>query len=130
MNLKPLLENPNHISVKNEFTVQKGESNKITHCFLMKGKIWNGRGLKDLAKHIHVADCIKEHNFDFVAISESDKRDFPMHTLNHLSGGIEFIWKWIPPRGRSEGILIGVRASCFEVFDYSFGEFHIKLHLR
>ena len=53
-----------------------------------------------------------------------------MHTLNHLSGGIEFIWKWIPPRGKSGGILIGVRASTFKVLDYSFGEFHIKLHLR
>ena len=33
-------------------------------------------------------------------------------------------------RDRSGGILIGVRASSFEVLDYSFGEFHIKLHLR
>ena len=96
----------------------------------MKGKIWNGRGLRDLAKHLHIADCVKEHDLDFVAISETGRRDFPMHTLNHLSGGIEFIWKWIPPRGRSGGILIGVRDSSFELLDDSFGEFHIKLHLR
>ena len=72
----------------------------------MKGKIWNDRGLRDLAKHLHIADSIKEHELDFVAISESGRRDFSMHTLNHLSGGIEFIWKWIPPQ-------IG-RASCRE----------------
>jgi len=54
---------------------------------------------------------VKNHVLDFVAITESGKSDFPMHILDHLSRDIEFIWKWIPPRGRSGGI-------------------HIKFHLR
>ena len=36
----------------------------------MKGKIWNGRGLRDLAKHSHIADCVKDHELDFVAITD------------------------------------------------------------
>ena len=96
----------------------------------MRGKIWNSRGLRDLAKHLHIADYIKDHELDFVAITESGRRDFPTHILDHLSGGIEFVWKWIPPRDRSGGILLGVRGSSLELLDYSVGEFHIKFHLR
>ena len=96
----------------------------------MKGKIWNSRGLRDLAKHIHIADCVREHELDFVAITESGRRDFPVQTLDHLAGGYEFTWKWIPPRGRSGGILLGIKDNSLELLDFMHGEFHIKLHLR
>jgi hypothetical protein len=36
----------------------------------MKGMYWNSRGLLDLAKHRYIADAIKEHNLNFVAIME------------------------------------------------------------
>ena len=42
----------------------------------MRGMFWNSRGLGDLAKHKHIADCVKDHSLDFVAITESGKRDF------------------------------------------------------
>jgi hypothetical protein len=35
----------------------------------MNGIFRNSRGLKDLAKHLHIVDCIREHVLDFVAIS-------------------------------------------------------------
>jgi hypothetical protein len=85
----------------------------------MRGKIWNNRDLRDLAKHLHIADYIKDHELDFVAITEYGKRDFPLKILDNLTGGVEFIWKWIPPRGRSGEILLGVRASSLELLDYS-----------
>jgi hypothetical protein len=57
----------------------------------MRGKIWNSRGLRDLAKHLHIADYIKDHELDFVAIKESGKQDFPLKILDHISGGVQFI---------------------------------------
>jgi hypothetical protein len=33
----------------------------------MNGMFENRRGLKDLAKHLHVAESIREHVLDFVA---------------------------------------------------------------
>ena len=53
----------------------------------MNGMFMNSRGLRDLAKHLHIADCIREHNLDFVAISETGKRDYSASLLNRLSGG-------------------------------------------
>jgi hypothetical protein len=35
----------------------------------------NSRGLGDLAKHSHIADCCKDYNLDFVAISDMGKLD-------------------------------------------------------
>jgi hypothetical protein len=68
----------------------------------------NNRGLQDLAKHLHIPDCIREHCLDFVAVSETGKRDFTQIFLNRLSGGVDFKWVSRQPRGRSGGILVGI----------------------
>lgn len=36
----------------------------------------NSRGLRNLAKHLHIASCVRDHNLDFVASSEVGTR-FP-----------------------------------------------------
>ena len=63
----------------------------------MNGMFMNSRGLGDLAKHLHIAGCVRDHDLDFVAISEAGRRDFPMHVLNRLSGGFDFTWHCLPP---------------------------------
>jgi hypothetical protein len=65
-----------------------------------------------------------------VAILESGRRDFSQHLLDHLSGGVDFEWTSQPPRGRSEGILLGVRTDTMEGIARSGGDYHIKLHIR
>jgi hypothetical protein len=52
----------------------------------MNGMFSNSRGLGDLAKHLFFADSIREHNLDFLAISETGRRDFTQSSLNRLSG--------------------------------------------
>ena len=96
----------------------------------MDGIFKNSRGLRDLAKHARIADFIRDHRLDFVGISETGKRDFSVSLLNRLSGGVEFTWKSRPPRGRSGGILLGVRMETMDVLASSEGEFHIKFHIR
>jgi hypothetical protein len=60
----------------------------------------NSRGLGDLSKHLHIAYCISDHNLDFVAISETSRREFSQCLLDRLSGGVDFEWTSQPPRGR------------------------------
>jgi hypothetical protein len=74
----------------------------------MNGMFKNSRGLKDLAKHLYIAESIKEHVLDFVAISETGKRNYSTSFLNRLSDGEDFVWVSRPPRGYSGGLLIGV----------------------
>jgi hypothetical protein len=68
--------------------------------------------------------------FFFLAISETGKRDFSQSLLNRILGGIDFSWFSCPPRGRSGGILLGVRTNTLDVLASSNGEFHIELHVR
>ena len=69
----------------------------------MKGIFWNSRGLKDLAKRRFLAEASIEHRLDFIALSETGRDNFSPQFLNTLSGGIDFDWHCLPPRGRSVG---------------------------
>ena len=55
----------------------------------MNGMFSNSKGLGDLAKHLHFACCIRDHNLDLLAISETGRREFSQSLLNRLSAGIE-----------------------------------------
>jgi hypothetical protein len=96
----------------------------------MNGMFKNSRGLADLAKHLHIAHCINDHNLDFVAISENRRRKFSQRLLDHLSGGKEFEWTSQPLRGRSGGILLAVRTYTMEVMARLGRDYHIKLHIH
>jgi hypothetical protein len=96
----------------------------------MNGMLSNSRGLGDLAKHLFVADCIRDHNLDFLTISETGRCEFTQSFLSRLSGGIDFVWHSRHPRGRSGGILVGVKTDTMDVLACSEGDFHVKLHIR
>jgi hypothetical protein len=72
----------------------------------------NSRGLGDLAKHSHIADCCKDYNLDFIAISKTGKRDYSQSLLNRLSQGLDFDWFSHPSGGRWGG-----RGACVSAFD-------------
>ena len=95
----------------------------------MNGMFFNSRGLGDLAKHLFIAECNREYNLDFMALSETGRRDFSASLLDRLSGGIDYNWISRPPRGRSGGILLGINTWTMDVLVSSDEEFHIKLHI-
>jgi hypothetical protein len=70
-----------------------------------------------------------QHNLDFIAIMETGKQDMSKTSLNRLSGGSDFIWHCLLPKGGSGGILLGVNATVLEVSMIVEGEFYIKFHL-
>ena len=96
----------------------------------MNGMFFNSRAIRDLAKHVRIADSIRDHNLDFVGISETGKRDFSASLLHRISGGVYFAWISRPPRGRSGGLLLGVCKDTMDVLASSDGDFHIKVHIR
>ena len=66
----------------------------------MNGMFRNSRGLGDLAKHSHIAACCRDYDLDFVAISETGRRNFSQSFLDRLSGGINYQWYSHPPVDR------------------------------
>ena len=92
----------------------------------MKGLFWNSKGLADLTKYRYIVDTIKENNLDFIAIMEAGKQDMSRSTMTRLFGGVEFVWHWLPPRGRSGGILLGIKASSFDLSLIVEGDFFLS----
>jgi hypothetical protein len=89
----------------------------------------NIRGLRDLDKHSHIANCCRDYYLNFVAISERGKQDYSQSFLDRLCSGINFQWFSCPPRGRSGGMLVGLRSDTMVVLAFD-GEYHIKLIVR
>ena len=96
----------------------------------MKGMFWNSRGLRDLAKIRFIAETTLHHSLDFIALMETGRDNFTSQFLNSLSGGAEFDWHCLPPRGRSGGILLGVRCHTLQVREVVLGEFSVKFRIR
>ncbi|KAJ1265191.1 hypothetical protein BS78_08G060300, partial [Paspalum vaginatum] len=95
----------------------------------LKGFYWNSRGLSDLAKYPNIAEAIRNHNLDFVAVMEIGKRDMSKSNFARLSGGADFVWHCFPPRGRSGCILLRINANVHDLNFVVEGEFYIKFHL-
>ena len=95
----------------------------------MKGIFWNSRGLKDLAKRRFLAEAAVEHRLDFIALSETGRDNFAPQFLSTLSGGIDFDWHCLPSRGRSGGILLGIRCEALEVRSVVMGDFAVKFRV-
>jgi hypothetical protein len=65
----------------------------------MNGMFSNSRGLGDLAKHLFFADCIRDNNLEFLAISKTSRQNFRQSLLHRLSDGADFVWPSRPLRG-------------------------------
>ena len=96
----------------------------------MRGIFWNSRGLKDLAKRRFLAYASIEYKLDFIALSETGRGNFSLRFLSTLSGGVDFDWHCLPPRGRSVGVLLGVRCESLEVRSVVMGDFAVKFRVR
>ena len=96
----------------------------------MKGIFWNRRGLADLAKRRFLVETTIEQQLDFIALLETRRDNFTSQFLGTLSGGIDFDWHVLPPRGRSSGIVLGVRCETLEVINVVRGDFAVKFRVR
>lgn len=81
----------------------------------MKGHFWNNKGLSNLAKFKYIYNVVKDHNLDFIAVMETVKLDISKTNLARPSGGANIVWHCLPPRGRSDGILLDINTTSFDL---------------
>ena len=82
-----------------------------------------------MAKRRFLAEAAVEHRLDFIALSETGRDNFAPQFLSTLSGGIDFDWHCLPSRGRSGGILLGIRCEALEVRSVVMGDFAVKFRV-
>ncbi len=95
----------------------------------MKGIFWNCNGFKDPKKHKFIFDLTKEQQLDYIALSETIRKDFSPAALKNLCAGKDFLWHCKPPNGRSGGMLLGINLQNIDIDLIDEGDFYIKFHL-
>jgi exonuclease III len=87
----------------------------------MKGVFWNVRGLNKPGRNLSLGQLIRENPLDFVGVQETKKEEIPLSFLKNLTSPAQFCWNYLPARGSSGGILLGVREESFVVSNVALG---------
>lgn len=73
------------------------------------------RGFGGRARRGQLKDYIAQEKIDIVGIQETIKHDFIYSELQKIAGKEFFQWSWLPAKGKSRGILKGVKGDSFEI---------------
>ena len=95
----------------------------------MKGLIWNCRGIKKKGVSSFLQNLILEHKFDIIGLQETMQADIDDSILRKLDPSQIYLWKLLPSRGRSGGILSGIRVEFFNVGSFKEGKYILPLNL-
>jgi exonuclease III len=96
----------------------------------MRILMWNVRGLGKAGRRKQVRDHILHNDIDVVGLQETVKKEFLDSDLCDLAGGLNFIWFWLEAKGKSGGMLVGVKIDVLEVEDNTQGEYSILITIR
>ena len=95
----------------------------------MKGLIWNCRGIKKKGISSFLKNFILEHNFHFIGLQETVAESIDDNTLRKFDPNGLYLWKWIPSRGKSGGILSGINTDLMDVGGFCEGNYILQLDL-
>ena len=93
----------------------------------MKGLIWNCRGIKKKSVSSFLKNLISEHNFHFIGIQETMVENIDDITLKGFDPNSNYLWKWIPSRGKSGGLLSGINTEFLDVGGFCEGKYILQL---
>ena len=97
---------------------------------MISGLIWNSRGIGEKKKRDFIKEQIGKNNLDFVGIQETMKTDFNKLDLSDLSASEKFEWDFLPSKGRSGGILVGINSATLIKEKKEQGEYFVKITVR
>jgi exonuclease III len=94
----------------------------------MRGIIWNCRGIKKGVTSF-LRNLILENNFYFIGLQETMQEDISDNILRQIDTNKKYLWKWVPSRGRSGGILSGINLDFLDVGAFEDGKYSLQLNL-
>ena len=96
---------------------------------VVKGLIWNCRGLKKRGVSTFLKNLILEHKFHFTGLQETMIAECEDSLLRKFDVNQDYLWLQNSSRGKSGGILVGVLLERFDMGSFKKGEFMIQLNL-
>lgn len=91
----------------------------------MKGIFWNLRGFGQQDRRCQLIEYIREQHLDFVGLQETIRSSYSEAEVDSLGGAIDFPWEWVPAKGRSGGIFLGLNSETFDDIHFSRGGFFL-----
>jgi hypothetical protein len=95
----------------------------------VKGLIWNCRGIRKKGVSTFPRNLICEHQFHFIGLPETMVESCEDSSLRKFDCNQDYLWMWNSSRGKSGGILVGVRSEWYDVGSFKQGEFMLQLNL-
>jgi len=95
----------------------------------MKGLIWNYRGIKKKGVSSFLRSLILEHKFHFIGIQETMTELIDDSILRAFDPAQSYLWKWIPSRGKSGGLLTGINIDMLDVGTFKEGKYMLQMNL-
>ena len=74
-----------------------------------------------------VKDLLWEYQADFVGFQETIKKRYPLSFFRKIDPQQKYVWHWIPSRGRSGGILSGIKTERFDILSSKTGTYFIMV---
>jgi hypothetical protein len=81
---------------------------------VVKGFFWNYRGIKKMLPP-YVREMLRSLNPEFACFQETILSDFSEACLRKIDPGKCYLWDWIPAKGKSGGVLTGLKVERFDV---------------
>lgn len=91
---------------------------------MISGLIWNCRGLKKKGVATYLKNLMDQYSFHFIGIQETMIKDCDDKIIRKFDSQHNY-----PAKGKSGGILVGIKMEFYDVGSFQQGEFMIQMNL-
>jgi hypothetical protein len=95
----------------------------------LQGLIWNCRGLRKKGVSTYIKSLIQQYSFHFVGLQETMIKDCDEKILRKFDCHQDYLWLYNAAKGKSGGILVGVKKEFYDVGSFHQGDFVLQLNL-
>jgi exonuclease III len=94
----------------------------------LQGLVWNCRGLRKTGVATFLKSLIFQYKLHFVGLQET-MVECGDNLLRRFDANQDYLWLWNPSKGKSGGILVGVRREFYDVGSFRQGNYMLQLNL-
>lgn len=95
---------------------------------MMQGLIWNCRGLKKKGVATFLKNLISKYSFHFIGLQETMIQSCVDKILRKFDAQQDYLWMNNPSKGKSGGILVGIKTDLYDVGSFQQGEFMLQMN--
>ena len=95
----------------------------------LQALVWNCGGLRKKGVSTFLKNLIFQYQFDFIGLQETMVVDCDNSLFRKFDSLQQYLWEWIPSRGKSRGILVGIKTSRFDVGSFKKGDYILQMNL-